>query len=63
MGKAKSPFNIEKGVLKILRSDGGAEILSVCSCTLFFQKVCFLLPICLPCVVYGSYITKINAVL
>ena len=26
-------------------------------------KVCFLLPICLPCVICGSYVTKINAVL
>ena len=32
-------------------------------CTLFFQKVCFLLPICLPCVICGSYVAKINAVL
>ena len=32
-------------------------------CTLFFQKVCFVLPICLPCVICGSYITKMNAVL
>ena len=29
----------------------------------FFQKVFFLLPICLPCVICGSYVTKINAVL
>ena len=29
----------------------------------FFQKGCFLLPICLPCVICGSYVTKINAVL
>ena len=32
-------------------------------CTLFFQKVCFLLPICLPCAICGSYETKISAVL
>ena len=31
--------------------------------TLFFQKVGFLLPICLPCVICGTYETKINAVL
>ena len=31
--------------------------------TLVFQKVCFLLPICLPGVICGSYVTKINAVL
>ena len=30
---------------------------------LFFQKVCFLLPICFPCVIWGSYLTKISAVL
>ena len=30
---------------------------------LVFQKVCFLLPLCLPYVVCGSYVTKINAVL
>ena len=28
-----------------------------------FQNVCFLLPICSPCVICGSYATKINAVL
>ena len=32
-------------------------------CTLFFQNVCFLLLTCLPCVICGSYVTKINAVL
>ena len=32
-------------------------------CTLFFQKVCFLLPICLQCIICGSHVTKINAVL
>ena len=32
-------------------------------CTLFFQKVCFLLPICLQCIICGSHATKINAVL
>ena len=32
-------------------------------CTLFFQKDCFLLTICLPCVISGSYVTQINAVL
>ena len=32
-------------------------------CTLLFQKVCFLLQICLPSVIYGTYVTKINAVL
>ena len=32
-------------------------------CTLFFKKVCFLLPICLPCVICGSYMTRVNAVL
>ena len=31
-------------------------------CTLFFQYVCFLLPICLPCVICGTYVTRINAV-
>ena len=31
--------------------------------TLFFQKVCFLLQICSPCVFCGTYVTKINAVL
>ena len=30
---------------------------------LFFQKGCFLLPICLPCVICGSYVTNVNAVL
>ena len=30
---------------------------------LVFQKVCFLLPICLPCVICGSYMTRVNAVL
>ena len=38
-------------------------ILCFTKCTLFFQKVCFLLPICLPCVICWSYVTKINAVL
>ena len=33
------------------------------SVTLFFQKVCFLLPICLLCITCGSYVTKINALL
>ena len=32
-------------------------------CTLFFRKVCFLLKICLPCVICGTYVSKINAVL
>ena len=32
-------------------------------CTLFSQKVCNLLPICLPCLTCGSYVTKINDVL
>ena len=27
-------------------------------CTLFFQKVCFLLPICLQCIICGSHVTK-----
>ena len=39
------------------------KIVCFTQCTLFFQKVCFLLPICLPCVICGSYVTKINAVL
>ena len=41
------------------------KLLIVCftQCTLFFQKVCFLMPICLPCDIWGSYVTKINAVL
>ena len=30
---------------------------------LVFQKVCLLLPICLPFVICGSYVTKINAAL
>ena len=30
---------------------------------LVFQKVCLLLPICLTCVICGSYVTKINAAL
>ena len=30
---------------------------------LVFQKVCLLLPICLPCVIYGSYVTKIDTAL
>ena len=30
---------------------------------LVFQNVCLLLPICLPCVICGSYVTKINAAL
>ena len=29
---------------------------------LVFQYVCFLLPICLPCVIYGTYVTRIKAV-
>ena len=32
-------------------------------CTLFFQKVCFLLKICLSSVICGTYVSKINAVL
>ena len=41
------------------------KLFKVCftPCTLFFQKICFLLPICLPCIICGSYVTKINAVL
>ena len=39
------------------------KIVCFTQCTLFFQKVCFLLPICLPCVIGGSYVRKINAVL
>ena len=31
-------------------------------CTLFFHKVCFLLPICMPCIICGSNVTKTNAV-
>ena len=31
-------------------------------CTLFFQYVCFLLPVCLPCIIFGPYVTRINAV-
>ena len=27
-------------------------------CTLFFRKVCFLLPICLQCIICGSHVTK-----
>ena len=30
--------------------------------TFFFQYDCFLLPICLPCVICATYVTKINAV-
>ena len=29
----------------------------------FFRKVCFLLPICLPCVICGLFVTKTNAML
>ena len=44
---------------------GKCKLLIVCftQCTLFFQKVFFLMPICLPCDIWGSYVTKINAVL
>ena len=31
-------------------------------CTLFFQYVCFLLPVCLPSIIFGPYVTRINAV-
>ena len=31
-------------------------------CIFFFQYVCFLLPICFPCVICGTYVTTINAV-
>ena len=32
-------------------------------CTLFFQYVCFfILPVCLPCVTCGKYVTRIHAV-
>ena len=31
-------------------------------CTLSFQYVCFLLPVCLPCIIFGPYVTRINAV-
>ena len=31
-------------------------------CTLFFQYVCFLLSVCLPCNIFGPYVTRINAV-
>ena len=51
---------------KIIFQRGNLNHLIVCftQCTLyFFQKGCFLLPICLPCVICGSYVTKINAVL
>ena len=39
--------------------------LTVCftQCTWFFQKVCFLLKTCLPCVICGTYVKKIHAVL
>ena len=30
--------------------------------TLFFQYVCFLMPVCLPCNIFGPYVTRINAV-
>ena len=38
--------------------------LRVCftQCTLFFHKVCFLLPICMPCIICGSSVTKTNDV-
>ena len=41
------------------------KFFKVCSTqyTMVFQKVCFLLPICLPCIICGSYETKMNAVL
>ena len=45
---------------------GKFNYLIVCftQCTLFFfQKIFFLLQTCLPCVICGSYVTKINAVL
>ena len=52
---------------KIIFQRGNVNYLIVCftQCTLFifFRKGCFLLPICLPCVICGSYVTKINAVL
>ena len=38
------------------------SIVCFTQCTLFFQNVCFLLSICLPYVICGSYVTKINAV-
>ena len=39
------------------------QIVCFTQCTLFFQNVHFLLPICLPCVISGSYVTKITVVL
>ena len=39
------------------------KIVCFARCTLFLQKVCFLLPICLSCVICGLNVTKINAVL
>ena len=30
-------------------------IVCVTQCTLFFQQLCFLLPICLPCVICGKH--------
>ena len=41
------------------------NFLIVCftQCFLFFQKVCFPLPICSPCVICGQYVRKINALL
>ena len=52
---------------RLLRREN-LNYLMVCftQCTLFFQKVCFLLQICLPCVICGTsgtYVTKINVVL
>ena len=52
---------------KIIFQRENLHYLIVCftQCTLFFffKKSCFLLQTCLPCVICGSYVTKINAVL
>ena len=39
-----------KGIFKLFNT-----VVCFTQCTLFFQKYCFLLPICLPCVICGSY--------
>ena len=50
---------------RVFSKEKNLNHLVVCftQCTLFFQKVCFLLQICFPCVICGTYVTKINAVM
>ena len=64
---AKNSLRTLKGIDQYLYSRGKTftpYVVIVCFTryTLLFQYVCLLFPICLPCVIFDMYVTRVHAV-